>query len=232
VSNDLAWARSAPACVARNAALVGVLGPLMGLYTRRSVTGLGHLDELDGPVLFVANHSSHMDTPAILRALPKRWRDRTAVAAAADYFYSKRALSVAVAALFNTVPVARKGSEADATADLDRLIAGRWSLVIFAEGTRSRDGTVGKLHSGAAVLAAERGLPIVPVYIAGTHESMPVGRAWPKLGRRDVEIRFGAPIVPSENEHRTDVMERVRQFYAGAGAATTLDKRIARKLGI
>ena len=56
--------------------------------------GLGreHLDSVEPPVVFVANHSSHMDTPAILRALPHRWRRRTAVAAAADYFYAKRRL--------------------------------------------------------------------------------------------------------------------------------------------
>jgi 1-acyl-sn-glycerol-3-phosphate acyltransferase len=224
------WARTVPVRILRNATIVGVLGPLMDVYTRREVSGTEHLDGLDGPVLFVANHSSHMDTPAILHALPKPWRDRTAVAAAADYFYEKKLLSAAVSGLFNTVPVARKGSEADATADLDRLIHGRWSLVIFAEGTRSRDGTVGKLHSGAAVLAAERDLPIVPVHVAGTHESMPVGRSWPRWGRRAVRIAFGEPVRPQEGEHRTEVMERVRQFYAAQGAQTTLDKRIARNL--
>jgi 1-acyl-sn-glycerol-3-phosphate acyltransferase len=224
------WARTVPVRVLRNATIVGVLGPMMDIYTRREVRGADHLTRLDGPVLFVANHSSHMDTPMILRALPQRWRDRTAVAAAADYFYEKKLLSIVVSGLFNTVPVARKGSEADATAHLDRLIAERWSLVIFAEGTRSRDGTVGKLHSGAAVLAAERGLTIVPVYVAGTHESMPVGRAWPRWGRRPVRVSFGAPIEPQAGEHRTEVMERVRQFYISQGARTTMDKRIARNL--
>ena len=222
------WARTEPVRVLRNVAIVGVLGPAMDVYTRQRVDGLRHLEGLAGPVLFVANHSSHMDTPAILRALPTPWRDRAAVAAAADYFYEKRLLSLVVSGVFNTVPVQRKGSEADATVDLDRLIAQRWSLVIFAEGTRSRDGTVGKLHSGAAVLAAERELPIVPVHVAGTHESMPVGRAWPRWGRRPVTIAFGAPIRPREGEHRTEVMERVRQFYAAQGAQTTLDKRIAK----
>ena len=52
--------------------------------------GREHFNDLKAPVVFVANHSSHMDTPAILRALPRGWRRRTAVAAAADYFYVKR----------------------------------------------------------------------------------------------------------------------------------------------
>lgn len=231
MSPDFAWARSRPATIARALFLHGVLGPAMDAHSRRSVSGTRHLDGLVRPVLLVANHSSHMDTPALLRALPGAWSRRTAVAAAADYFYSKRGLATVVALLFNTVPVPRKGAEAEATAHLDRLLAERWNLVIFAEGTRSRDGRVGRLHSGAAVLAAAHGMPIVPVYIAGTHQTMPVGRRWMQRGpdrrRRPIEIRFGAPIWPQPGEHRTEVMDRVRQFFAAAGAETTLDKRIA-----
>ncbi len=231
MSRDLAWARSRPASVARALFLHGVLGPAMDAYTRRRVLGTQHLEGLVAPVLFVSNHSSHMDTPALLRALPGAWGRRTAVAAAADYFYSKRRLAPVVALAFNTVPVPRKGAETEATADLVRLLGERWSLVIFAEGTRSRDGRVGRLHSGAAVLAAAHGMPIVPVYVAGTHQTMPVGRRWMRRGpgrrRRPIEIRFGAPVWPQPGEHRTEVMDRVRQFLAASGAETTLDKRIA-----
>jgi len=231
VSRDVAWARSSAACLVRAAILHGVLGPLMDLYTRRRVAGVEHLEGVDGPVLFVANHSSHVDTPAILRALPRAWGRRTAVIAAADYFYAKRWLALAVALLFNTVPVAREGADADSTALLDRLIADRWSLVVFAEGTRSRDGTVGRLHSGAALLAAEHDLAIVPVHVGGTLHAMPAGRRWMRRGpghrRVALEIRFGAPIRPRPDEHRTEVMDRVREYFAASGAATTLDKRVA-----
>ena len=82
--------------------------PLIALYTRRTVRGREHLEGLEAPVLFVANHSSHMDTP-LLRALPWRWRRRTAVAAAADYFYGGALLAHAVSLAFGTVPVARDG---------------------------------------------------------------------------------------------------------------------------
>jgi 1-acyl-sn-glycerol-3-phosphate acyltransferase len=227
---DVPWARRAQARVLRELSLIGVLGPAMDLYTRRRISGRGELDGLEAPVLFVANHSSHMDTPAILRAMPGKWRRRTAVAAAADYFYRKRGTAHAVSLLFNTVPMQRNGGglEPESTAHLDALIGERWSLLVFAEGTRSRTGTVGRLRSGAAVLAAEHGLPIVPIYVSGTRQAMPPGRRWmrrkpgrPFSRRHRVEVRFGAPIRPRPGEHRADVMERVRLFFAESGARTT-----------
>ena len=214
---DAQWARGAPARAVREAALIGVLGPLMDIYTSRKVSGREHLDAVEPPVVFVANHSSHYDTPAILRALPGRWRRRTAVAAAADYFYAKRRLGWTVSLCFGTVPVARdgRGLDDDSTAHIKELFEQGWSLVMFAEGTRSRDGSVGKLRSGAAVLAAQHDLVLVPIHVSGSHHVMPVGRYWPKFQpgfkRHPVEISFGPPIRPQGEEHRSEVMERVRE---------------------
>jgi 1-acyl-sn-glycerol-3-phosphate acyltransferase len=231
---DAAWTRSPPARAVREGALMGVLGPLMDLYTSRRVLGREHFDGLQAPVLFVANHSSHMDTPAILRALPRPWRRRAVVAAAADYFYAKRRLGWTVSLFFGTVPMARdgRGLDDDTTAHIERLFREGWSLVMFAEGTRSRDGSVGKLRSGAAVLAAQHDLALMPIHVSGTHEVMPVGRYWMRVPpgrpiprRFPIEIRFGEPIR-ADAEHRLDTMERVRAFFEQAGAATP-DDRVA-----
>ncbi len=228
---DVPWARSAPARVLRGSVLLGLLGPTMDFYTRRTVVGHEHFKGLTAPVVFVANHSSHMDTPAILRALPGKWRRRTVVAAAADYFYKKRRVAYAVSLFFSTIPMARDGRGLDATttAHLDRVMRDGWSLVMFAEGTRSRDGSVGKLRSGAAVLAAQHDVPLVPIHVTGTHDVMPVGRYWmeraPGNERHPIEIRFGAPIQPRGVEHRGEVMEHVRAFFEQAGADITPAER-------
>ena len=228
--DDTAWARRRWARAVRETFLMAILGPTMDLYARRRVRGRDALAQIEGPVILVANHCSHMDTPEILRSLPRHVRRRTAVAAAADYFYRSRRRALAVSLAFNTIPMRRRGGglQPRSTKHVDALIDDRWSLLIFAEGTRSRDGRIGLLRSGAAVLAAGHDLPIVPIHITGTRAAMPVGQSWPKRRpgrwprrRHDVEIRFGTPIqlTPAEDCHA--VMERVRAFYERCGASTT-----------
>lgn len=234
-SLDQPWARAPWARAVREGIICGVFGPLMSLYVRFDVRGREHLRTLDGPVIFVANHASHMDTPALLRALPGRWRRRTAVAAAADYFYAKRRLANAVSLAFGTVPLARQGGtlHEGPPAHLTRILSGGWSIVVYAEGTRSRDGVVGRLRAGSAVMAAAYGLPIVPVHVGGTHAAMPTGRRWASrrpgglLGRRHpARIDFGPPIVAAAGEGPREVMERVRVHLEACGAETTPDPRI------
>jgi 1-acyl-sn-glycerol-3-phosphate acyltransferase len=238
-SLDHPWARTLPARAAREVIICGVFGSLIRWYARRDVSGHEHLQDVPGPVLFVANHCSHVDTPALLASLPARFRRRTAVAAAADYFYEKKLLAHAVSLSFCTIPLERRGGGVgeDATAHMKALVDDRWSLVVFAEGTRSRDGRVGRLRSGAAVLAAEYGMPIVPVHVGGTHVAMPTGSGWMsrpadggRLARHAIPITFGEPIHIGPGDHRLEVMERVRLHMEACGAETTQDpKLVARR---
>jgi 1-acyl-sn-glycerol-3-phosphate acyltransferase len=223
---DVSWARCSYAKAARAALLSFGLGPMIDFYVRNRTVGREVFDTLEHPVVFVANHSSHLDTPTILRALPRKWRRSTAVAAAADYFYNKRWKANGVALLFNTVPLGRKGGGLDsgATDHVDRIIDEGWNLVMFPEGTRSRDGRIGKVRSGAAVIAARHGIDIVPIYISGTHEAMPPGQNWPKRipgrffsRRHAVEVRFGQPIRPGAVDDARAVMDEVRAFWERKG---------------
>lgn len=223
---DVPWARCGFAKATRELILSLGLGPLIDFYVRTRSVGREVFDTLQHPVIFVANHSSHLDTPTILRALPRKWRTRTAVAAAADYFYDSRWKARGVALLFNTVPIGRKGGGlgSGATDHVDRLIEQNWNLVMFPEGTRSRDGGVGKARSGAAVIAAHHGIDVVPIYVSGTHEAMPPGQSWPRripgrfLSRRhQVEVRFGRPIRPRNVDDRHEVMNEVREFWEREG---------------
>jgi 1-acyl-sn-glycerol-3-phosphate acyltransferase len=233
---DERWSRTAVAARVREFLVCGVLGPCMDLYTRRRVSGRDQLRRLDGPAVLVANHASHMDTPALLRALPGKRRRRTAVAAAVDYFYAKRRNAMAASLVFGTVPVDRSGGglSEDATGHLRQWVDSGGTLLMFAEGTRTNDSKVGRLKSGAAVLAAQQDVPLVPVYVSGTSEAMPRGHHWMVFRRRPfgerhpIEIRFGEPMRPREGEDPAETMERVRLFLAESGAATEPDPRAVR----
>jgi 1-acyl-sn-glycerol-3-phosphate acyltransferase len=231
---DIPWARTWGAGVARENFQRFILNPTMDYYTRRRTTGREQLAQLKGPVILVANHASHIDTPVILAALPRRLRKRTAVAAAADYFYRNRIVALLVSVLFNTVPIDRKGGGglAKSGSNLDTLLDQGWSLLLYPEGTRSRSGGTGRVRRGAAVLAANHKLSIVPIRVTGTAQAMPPGRLWPKRlhgtftsKRHRIEVSFGEPILPTEDT--TALIERVQRYFENGdgGPSTSVYRR-------
>ena len=141
-----------------------------------------------GPCVLVANHASHADTAALVAALPAR--RRPVVAAAADYWYDRPLRRFACLALVSTIPVRRTGGgRADLTRAAELLAAGR-DVIVYPEGSRSRDGSIAPFHSGAAHLADTAGVPLVPVGIQGTRGLLPVhGR----LHRTPVSVHIGQP---------------------------------------
>jgi 1-acyl-sn-glycerol-3-phosphate acyltransferase len=220
---DVPGARSPGSRVLRAAILRGFFGPVLTYYLRRRRVGTEQFSSLPAPVVFVANHSSHIDTPIILKSLPRRWRHRTTVAAAADYFYRDRRKALLVSLLFNTVPVQRDGGGVSDLAHVDRLLDDRWSLLVYPEGTRARGQEAGRLRTGAAVLAAQHGLCIVPIHLSGTRSAMPPGQIWPRRKlwqrRHPVRIAFGAPIRPVSPTDRHEAIESVQSFFAAQDRA-------------
>lgn len=206
------WARTRAGRVAREVAQKGALEPLFRSQVRTHVEGLDVLTRLEGPVIFVANHASHLDTPLILLSLPKQWRRRTAVAAAADYFFDTKWRAVGSSIVFNTFPIERRGGTMATTPG--EVLADGWSLVIFPEGTRSADGFVGKFQFGAAYLATQHQVPVVPIAHRGTFAAMPRGQGWPSPGRRHLTVRFGQQLRPSADESARDFAPRIRDAVA------------------
>jgi 1-acyl-sn-glycerol-3-phosphate acyltransferase len=203
-----AWARTLPGRAARDVLQRFALRPLVWSETEPAVHGLEHLDGLPGPVVFVANHASHLDTPLILCSLPRRWRERTAVGAAADYFFDVWWRAAGTALIFNAFPVERSGGKRLSDTPW-RLLREGWSIVVFPEGTRSHDGWVGRFRPGAARLCIGGGIPAVPVAIRGSYAAMPRGRGWPQPGRYPISVRYGAPVRPEAGESARAFMERV-----------------------
>ena len=143
------------------------------------------------PFMICPNHESFLDGPLLVSLLPRRVIYNMFIHGYADYW--ETAFSRQLAKACNIVAI-------DPNVNLVRamqvaavgLKRGR-ALLIFPEGTRSIDGRVAEFKKGAAILAYELGVPIVPVGIRGTFE------AWPRGGRfrlHPIEFHFGKPIDP------------------------------------
>ena len=205
---DTSWVHTPPGLLAREVANLP-LRLLIWIHNRPRRLGRQRLADLEPPVIFAANHASHLDTPVVLHALPFRWRRRTSVVAALDYFFRKRWLGLLVSLLFAALPIERTGLSRTTQQRLERLFDGGWSLFLFPEGTRSKTGRMGRVRSGAAFMATRYQVPIVPVYIDGTFRSFPKGSRWPRPRR--VTVVFGEPIPPpADGDHRA-MNERLKQ---------------------
>lgn len=188
-----AWPRSGPATLARWLLQELLLFPLLRLTCRPwRVVGAERLRGLSGPVLLIANHTSHLDSPVVLAALPAALRGRTAVAAAADYFFRSEPLATFAALVIGAFPFHRRGCVAASLAHCGDLVDDGYSLLIFPEGTRSPDGRLQPFKPGIGLLARELGLPVVPIHLAGLHAVLPRGRYLPRPA--PVTVRFGEPV--------------------------------------
>jgi len=208
-----AWARTPAARAVREAVLRYGFRPIVWNETEPTVEGVEHLAGVKPPVIFLANHASHMDTPLILCSLPKRWRERTAVAAAADYFFDVWWRAASTALVFNTFPIERTGGKA-ATGTARQLVSEGWSLLVYPEGTRSRDGWMGRFRHGASRLCIEFGVPAVPIVLRGTYAAMPRGRSWPLPGRPAVSVRFGPAVHIAKDADFRHVSKQLQQAMA------------------
>jgi 1-acyl-sn-glycerol-3-phosphate acyltransferase len=187
------------------------LKPLVWSQVSPQVRGLDNLVGVNGPVIFTANHSSHLDAPLILCSLPPAWRRRTLVTAAADYFFDAWWRATGTALAFGTVPLDRRATTASSSSTPRELLDAGWNLLIFPEGTRSPDGQLGSFKSGTARLSMSAQVPIIPIGLRGAYAAMPRGRGWPVAGRRRVSIRFGAPLRLRPEENAKQLTERTRR---------------------
>jgi 1-acyl-sn-glycerol-3-phosphate acyltransferase len=111
--------------------------------------------------------------------------------------------------LINTFPIPRAGGARPALDRLKEHLGHGWSVVIFPEGTLSRTGNIGTFKKGAAILAIDAGVPIVPAYVDGLYEVFPRFRRIPR--RHPASITFGAPLSPRPGEDYDSFIARVEQ---------------------
>ncbi|HET6439506.1 MAG TPA: AMP-binding protein [Anaeromyxobacter sp.] len=157
----------------------------------------------DRSLLLVANHASHLDMGLVKIALGEEG-ERMAALAARDYFFDTPLKRAYFENFTNLIPMDREGSLKQSLRAATEALRRGYHLLIFPEGTRSRDGQIHPFFSTAGYLALTAGVDVLPVHLSGTFEALPPGGRLPR--RAPLEVRFGPPIA----------LEKLRRAAAGA----------------
>lgn len=159
--------------------------------------------------IFIANHSSQLDINASAAAIPYP----------IVYLSKASVRKVPILGLLNervgTVFIDRSNPSA-AKKSVDRLrdtLSRGISVIVYPEGTRSKDGALLPFKKGAFHLAAKSQTPIIPLHIHGTRAALPKGGFL--MQKNPVHVRFGAPITPPRNDGSDSLQAFVE---AGQGA--------------
>jgi long-chain acyl-CoA synthetase len=229
------WNRSTLARALRRASLPTWILPLGRVFAQVEPRGLEHLESLQGPVIFAANHQSHLDTPVILDALPPRWRYRVAPAMAKEFFkahfypeqhsrsaYWKNSTNYYLAAMFfNAFPLPQRESGTRQTLRyIGELVSEGISILIYPEGRRTGSGEMGRFQPGVAMIAARLGVPVVPVHLDGLDRILHHTWRFPKRGR--ARVTFGAPMWLKGHDYAALAAE-VEAAVGSVGSAKTHD---------
>lgn len=169
--------------------LVGILHFLMRLLARFHVEGVKNVP-MEGPLIVVANHLHHFDSPAIGCTIPRlTW---ALAAEKYEYHIFGPLLTLASGAIY----IQRGEVDRDALRQALNVLEDGHCLAVAPEGTRSKTGGLQRPKSGAAYLANRSGAVLMPVVVWGTADVIP---AWFRLRRADVYVRYGRPFrLPPE----------------------------------
>lgn len=172
------------------ARVAGALRPVLRRWLDLRVEGQEHVPTA-GAVLLASTHQSHADSLAIGTAVPRP----------AHFLGDRRLLAWPVVGRWlprlGMVPLERGDGDAAALGVIAGLLDDGACVVIYPEGTRSRDGRVHRLRSGLSRLAAAGRVPVVPVAVAGIHAVWPIGGR-PRLRGGTVTVRFAPQIDPPD----------------------------------
>jgi long-chain acyl-CoA synthetase len=228
------WNRARMVGWIRRASLATWILPIARLFAWVRVNGLDHLEPLEGPVVFAANHQSHLDVPVILSALPGRWRARVAPAMAKEFFkahffpeqysswqvFTNRLNYYLAAFFFNAFPLPQREAGARQTLRYIGEVTGDgFSVLIFPEGIRSNSGDIKPFRGGIGMIGSRLRLPVVPVRLDGVDRVLHPSWKMARPGR--CSVTFGPPLQLSGDDYAAlarQVEEAVRRLLVAPGA--------------
>jgi long-chain acyl-CoA synthetase len=217
------WNRSKWAYAIRRVNLPLWLLPLARVFTWVKAEGLENLRDLNPPVIFAPSHQSHLDVPAIMLALPAKWRYRLAPAMAKEFFDAKynpqrhslfsrftSNLNYYLSTLvFNAFPFPQREAGARQTLRYaGELVSEGWCIVIFPEGKLTEAGEINRFMPGVGMMASRLNVPVVPVKLEGLDKVL--HRSWRMAYPGPVRVKFGAPLRLQGDDY-ADLAKRVEE---------------------
>lgn len=149
-------------------------------------------------LILISNHASHLDATSIAAAIPFKYWMTLYIAAAKDYFFSNPLFTFFSQHCLGAIPIDRKDKKGEAINLILNLLNNldRMWLIIFPEGTRSRDGKLQEFKRGVAIFSERTQTPILFLYIEGNADLWPKGAIFAKPGKLRVHV---GPVHPPGN---------------------------------
>lgn len=177
------------------------------IYTKIKVkiTGKENLNHGYKNVFIVANHQSHLDTPILLSCFSFKQRQRISIAAAHDHFFKSRSKARIrfLRILYGIFPFYRKSGVHKNIMNIEILVERNRSILLFPEGSRSKNGEMGTFKAGIGMLVHRFKIPVIPIKLTGLHELLPPDSRIIKSGKASVSI--GKPMIFSEEQSYEEI---------------------------
>lgn len=182
-------------------------------YIRLRVTGDFHAIRKEHPkLLIISNHASHLDAVSIAAAIPLRYWLDLYIAAAKDYFFTNPLFTFFSQHCLGAIPIDRKEKKNEAVELCISLLSRLddiW-LIIFPEGTRSKDGFIGQFKRGVSLFSERTTTPLLFLYLEGNADLWPKGRIFARPGRLTIHVGPVHPPAPIES-----IFSHYRQWVTG-----------------
>ena len=136
-------------------------------------------------LIIISNHSSHLDGPAILASIPFAYWMDLYILAAKDYWFSNWYLRLFSKYFLGAIPVDRKRRSTESAQQCLSLLQNLkkiW-LVMFPEGTRSKDGSLQPFKKGVSLFSQKTDIPVLFLYLKGNRLLWPKEKNWPAPGK-------------------------------------------------
>lgn len=174
-----------------------VFGSIFTVFFRWKISGTENIP-IQGAAIIASNHISNWDPPVIGTALPRRLRFM-----AKEELFSIPIFDKIISSL-GAFPVKRGSADRTAIKTAISILENGEILGLFPEGTRSKNGQLGKPEPGIALIAVKTGAPIIPAAIIGTNKIFSNGNLFPKF-----EVIFGKPILIDKGRVDKEGLDRI-----------------------